>query len=421
MNEDHFSGGRSSLFVNGKALALFGGGSVVSAVFDLPALSAVLAFLFFFCLASRLWGESALHRVRAEVRSMPGGLFPQGTAEVEVRIKNEKWIPVIWLEVLRPLAQKDALVPLEEKILEEDQRQLLQRKFTFLMGQEELIWTSRWEARRRGLFRPERMYLQAGDGFGLTQARRSIDGGSGAVAVYPALQDVSAEFFLRDIWDCSGGGNGYLEDPTVIQSTRDYQLTDSFKRINWRLTARTQQTVVNTYETILPKSAHFIVDCESFNGIAAEEEAFEDTLSILTSLLVQLRQAGMRFGVSMPQGRWSNAAEFPGGTPLEEILHAFSAYELCALIRPEDPHEPYYALPSVFREEELLRQESVGRFYYVCFSLDKAKKQRLFRRLDSSRTVLLPYAQITGKDREMLREFTVLTLTALKRRNDHDP
>lgn len=411
--------GRSSLFVSGKAIALFGCGAVVSAVFHLSALSAVLAFLCFFCLASRLWGEGALRNIGVETEFYPGGLFPQGTVELKLRVKNEKWLPVIWLEVFQPLGEKDALAPCDEEIVQEDGQRFLRRKFTFLMGQEELLWTSHWTAQRRGLFHPEQMLLQAGDGFGLTQACRRIGAAGRSVAVYPALQPVSPELFLRDLWDCSSGAKGYLEDPTVIQSTRDYQRTDPVKRINWRLTARTQRTVVNTYETILPKAAHFIVDCESFNGVQPQEAAFEDTLSILTSLLVELHHSGMRCGVSLPRSLRSAAAEYSPDASLEEILRAFAGYAFYPLEKPEDPHDPPRVLPAVFREE-ILQRENVGRFYYVCASVEQVKHQRFFQRLESSRTVLLPYTSPSASERAALRDFTIVPLTTLKRGDGHD-
>ena len=416
MNEDLFSGERSSLFVGTKALAGFAALSVISAVFDFSALSAAFAFLFFFCLASRLWGEGALSRVEVEAEGTPTALFPGGEVELRVKIKNDKWLPVIWLELLQPLGTQDALVPEGETVLAVEGERFLSRKFTFVMGREEIFWTSRWKAERRGLFRPEQMLLRAGDGFGLTQAQRGVGGRGRHIAVYPARQNISAEPFLRDMWDAVGGAKGYLEDPTVIKSTRDYQMTDPFKRLNFRLTARLQRPVVNTYETILPKSAHFIVDCESFNGENAESEAFEDTLSILTSLLLRLQEAEVRCGVSLPQSRRKAAVDLVHSerTPLAQILYAFAAYEFRPLQRTEDPHDPPFAPPPVFREEQILSLENVGRYYYVCFSPEKVKKNRLLHRLDGRRTVLLPYT-LPQEDEAWLREFTVVGLTTLKR------
>lgn len=430
MRDDLFLGARSSLFVSTGSLALFAALSVLCAIFGMRELCAVLAFLFFFCLVSRLWGESALKNVEVSYEGAPASLFPPGEVTLKFRIKNNKLLPVIWLELVQLLEEDAPLFPADPAEVcrvSGDQARLegsrgeeaafLHKKFTFVTGGEELAWESRWTARRRGIFRPARMELRGGDGFGLTQKERHIGGGDRCVAVYPALQSVSTELFLQDMWEAASGAKGYLEDPTIIKSTRDYALTDPFKRINWRVTARSQKTVVNTFETILPKSAHFIVDCESFNGPEVESEAFEDMLSILTSLILRLDAAGIQCGVSLPKSKHASAREILGAerTPLEEILFAFAGYELRELVRVEEGERKVYARPSVFNMSRVLSLRNAGKFYYLCSSLDKIEKTGLVSRLDPGRTVLLPYTEPDSLQEAALHEFSVVGLRTLKR------
>lgn len=421
MNDDLFFGARSSLFVSNQALVCFFALAIFSAMTHYSVLCVVFSFLFFFCFISRFWGETSLHGVTTEFSAEPSALFPGGETTASLRIRNAKWLPVIWMEIIQLLEDKAPLIPAESGEvcrMKDEEGTFLHKKFTFVMGQEELVWQCRWTACRRGLFRPAQMHLRAGDGFGLTQASKRLSGENGRfVAVYPALQDVSTDLFLQDMWDAASGAKGYLEDPTIIKSTRDYTPVDPFKRINWRLTARGQRTTVNTYETILPKSAHFIIDCESFNGYPAEEDAFEDMLSILTSVLIRLRSAGILCGVSLPQSRRSGPREILGTeeTPLEEILLAFAGYELCQLIKPDQPEKDPYALPAVFHQSSILSMQNVGRFYYVCSSLHKVKKQSLLPRLESGRTVLLPYDMSRDEASGIAQEFSVVELKTLKR------
>ena len=428
MEDKLFLGAGSSLFVSTGALVLFGGLAILSAVFACWSLCAVLAFLFFFCLASRLWGESALRDVEVRSRAVPGALFPPGEVEMEMHIHNRKLLPVIWLEVVQLLDESAPLIPAdpgEVRRVSGDQARLegaegdgeasfLYKKFTFVMGGEEITWNSRWLARRRGIFRSGGLRLRGGDGFGLTQKERPAGGaGDAFVAVYPAVQPVSAELFLRDMWEASGGAKGYLEDPTVIRSTRDYLPTDSYRRINWRVTARSQRTVVNTYETILPRAAHFIFDGESFNGPVPQSEALEDALSILTSVILRLDAAGIRCSLSLCRGRDSGPREILGaeGTPLEEILTAFAGYALRELVRSEEGKP--YARPAEFHDHAVLALRDVGRFYYVCSDLARVERRGLVYRLDPLRTTLLPYADASGGH---LGDFAVTGLQTLKRR-----
>ena len=427
MEDKLFLGAGSSLFVSTGALVVFGGLAILSAVFACWPLCAVLAFLFFFCLVSRLWGESALRDVEVRSRAAPGALFPPGEVEMEMHIRNRKLLPVIWLEVVQLLDENAPLIPADSGEVrrvsgvqarlegaEEEEAAFLYKKFTFVMGGEQITWNSRWIARRRGIFRSRGLRLRGGDGFGLTQRDRPAGGAEDAfVAVYPAVQPVSAELFFRDMWEASGGTRGYLEDPTVIRSTRDYLPTDSYRRINWRVTARSQRTVVNTYETILPRAAHFIFDGESFNGPVPQAEALEDTLSILTSVILRLDAAGIRCSISLCRSRDSGPREILGadGTPLEEILTAFAGYALRELVRPEEGKP--YARPAEFHDYAVLALRDVGRFYYVCSDLARVRRRGLMYRLDPARTTLLPYAGASGG---RLGDFAVVGLQTLKRR-----
>lgn len=430
MDDKLFIGARSSLLVSNGALALYAVLAVLSAVFHVTSLCAVLAFLLFFCGVSRLWGESALRGVQVTCQSAPAALFPPGEATLRMRIQNNKLLPVIWMEVVQLLEEDAPLIPADPgEICHVQGRQaelegasgeeaaFLYKKFTFVMGGEEIVWESRWNAQHRGIFRPGRLRLRGGDGFGLTQKEQLTGGTDAFVAVYPRVQPVATDLFLRDMWEASSGAKGYQEDPTIIKSTRDYALTDSYRRINWRVTARTQNTVVNTYETILPKSAHFIVDGESFNGPAVQREELEDTLSILTSLILGLEDAGIRCGVSLPRSRTDGPREILGAerTPLEEILTALAGYTLRPLVKPEENGAKPYARPAEFQEGQILSLQNVGRFYYLCSSLERAQSCSLVTRLDPARTVLLPYAAPAADREASLREFHVVGLQTLKR------
>ncbi len=434
MEDNLFLGARSSLFVSTGGLVLFGALAVLSAVFGMMELCAVLAFLFLFCLVSRLWGESALRGVQVRYEGAPAALFPPGEVTLRFHIKNDRLLPVIWMELVQLLAEDPPLTPADPSEIrrvsgdqarlegaEGEEAAFLYKKFTFVMGGEELVWDSRWIARRRGIFRPAKVQLRGGDGFGLTQKEQLVGGGDRCVVVYPALQPVSASLFLQDMWEATSGAKGYLEDPTIIKSTRDYTLTDPFKRINWRVTARSQKTIVYTFETILPKSAHFIVDCESFNGHQCRMEDFEDMLSILTSLILRLEELGIQSGVSLPRSKHAMPQVLLGAerTPVEEILYAFAGYELRDLVFPEEGKPIPYALPAQFRESRILSLRNVGRFYYVCGGLDKLDKNGLVSRLDPGRTILLPYHMPESLQETALHEFSVVGLQTLKRGDGH--
>lgn len=413
---------RSSLFVSPGVLVLAFALSVTCAILDRPELCAAFACLFFLCLAARLWGQYTLHKVTAACFGEPAALFPPGEVSLTFQIRNNKLLPLLWLEVVQKLEDDAPLIPADPRevarltVTDGDgsrQETYLYKKFTFLTGREELLWESRWQARRRGIFHPGQLQLRSGDGFGLMQSQQTLDQQAGGIAVYPALQPVETALFLRDTWEAASGAKGYLEDPTVIQNTRGYTPQDSFRRINWRLTARTQETMVNTYETILPKAACFILDGESFNGITPQTEALEDTLSILASLVMTLTEAGLSCSLCLPRSRTMPAQDLVG-TSREEILRALAGYQLRELVQPEDPDIPPYVRPSVFRSDRILTGTAAGRFYYLCSSVDALRSQPLLHRLDPARTLLLPYQDPAPGQTTL---FSTVPLTSLKRRD----
>jgi len=424
-------GAQSSLFVSRNGLLTFGALTLLCAILGANALCLAFGFLFFLCLISRLWGGHSLKHVQASCEGTPLALFPPGEVTLRFSLKNDKLLPLIWLEIVQFLDEDAPLIPADPEDIcrisalqaqipdaqEEQEVSFLYKKFTFIMGGEEIQWESRWNACRRGIFHPAQLQLRAGDGFGLTQKERRItDAEASSVAIYPALQPVLADTFLRNTWETSGGAKGYLEDLTLISSTRPCTPEDSFRRINWRLTARSQQTMVNTYEKIQPRSVCFILDGESFNGPDRQSDALEDTLSILTSLILRLHRSGIQCSVALPRSRTAPAREIFGveQTPLEEILLAFAGYELRPLIRPDDPRKPPYAAPSVFRDERILSLRNTGRFYYVCSTPERVQPKGLISRLENSKTVLMPYTVPDSPGDPVLQGFPVMGLCSLK-------
>lgn len=111
MDDKLFIGARSSLLVSNGALMLYAVLAVLSAVFHVTSLCAVLAFLLFFCGVSRLWGESALRSVQVTCQSAPAALFPPGEVTLRMRIQNNKLLPVIWMEVVQLLEEDAPLIP----------------------------------------------------------------------------------------------------------------------------------------------------------------------------------------------------------------------------------------------------------------------------------------------------------------------
>ncbi len=418
-------GGGSSHLIYLGSLGACLGCSLLASFFGFTALAAFLLFLFALCLASRLWGLGSLERLEAALECPASRFFVGQEVPMRCRLANNKLLPLLWLELYQLLPDPGCLWPQDpskvtQVTLPAGESAALRdfpalgRKFTFLLWHQSLEWETLWQARCRGVYPVESLLLRGGDGLGLTQAELELPLFQPRMfAVYPRLQPVNAQLFLRDMWDSQWGGKGYLEDVTVIKSSRDYQSTDSWKRINWRMAARQQPLQVNIHETILPKAAHFVLDGQSF---LEDPEGLEDVLSLLASVLVRLQEAGVPCGLSLPKSRDFPPADLfaADGALTEDLLFRLAGYQLLKpspYLQEEADLAPFRL--SVFDREALVRGAArAGRVYFATRELSAFRAWSLVEGLEASGLTLLPYREPPA-DLPPL-DFTVVPLTSIQ-------
>ncbi len=285
---------------------------------DIPGAGILLMAVAVTGLASRLWGLYALRDMEASALSEREAISAGQSVTVRYTIKNNKALPLVWVELCQDVPVRGCLVPddsfhLREFSPEEAARtgraRAYFRRFAFVMGYSELSWDVVWTGVRRGVYRPENLVLQSGDGFGLTQTSGEVSGLKGRMlVVWPKLVPVETWPFLRHVWTGTAGRAGWSEDPTVMRGERAYQPGDPWKRIDWRTAARSDELMVRQYDTVTPLSVLFILDALSM-------EDGEEAISILASLIHTLFWSGIECGLALP------------ATGVREPL----------LLRPEDP------------------------------------------------------------------------------------
>ncbi|MBR6231339.1 MAG: DUF58 domain-containing protein [Lachnospiraceae bacterium] len=254
-------------------------------------------------LVSRLWGIFALSKVKVTVRAESEVLSAGQQVKIEYMIENDKSLPLVWLEMCQDAAKNGCLEPDSSMTLrcfspEEAHysgwEKAYMRKFAFLMGHSEMEFECIWTGKRRGVYRPRNIILKSGDGFGLTQTVSETGGLAGTVfVVWPELKPVDTSVFLKNILNGNTGKSGWVEDPSVLRNEREYQEGDSWKRIDWRAAARTDELYTKQYEIIRPSSLLFVIDTSSF---ADKEEA----LSIAASVIWELSNKGITAGICLP-------------------------------------------------------------------------------------------------------------------------
>ena len=406
MNKGRLSYSRSSAIVSLPVMGLCLLLGLLAAFFGQGALSAALMFVFLFALAARLWSALAARRLKFSIKSPADGVFPGDELEFKLRAENDKFMPLVWLDLFAPVPVSSCMVPEDSRKPEEWECSGLEeqgasteivgeKRFSLIMWYETVSSTMRWRAERRGIFSMSGWRLRTGDGFGLEQLELELPQSDlREIAVYPKLVNVIPDMFLRNLWNSESGSRGVMEDPTVIRSTRDYMTTDSLKHINWRLAARGLPLTVNVFEDILPKSVHFIVDGDSFAPLGERSEELEDTLSIIGSLAVRLERAQVRCGLSLPSGKGRAPVNLfaADGAQTADLLWALAAYELPEP-KLDDNGERIFPPPKFYEAPIYDGVRAAGRFYYVAYSSASLPDRKLLRALGSGCTTVLTYEE----------------------------
>lgn len=254
-------------------------------------------------LAGRLWGQYALHKVELRVAADSETLSVGQKIRIHYELKNNKALPLIWLELCQTVPPRGCLRPesgfsLHTVSEEESQttgvKEAWMRRFAFFAPYGTIQWDTDWTADCRGVYRPGPFALQSGDGFGLTQIRDSADALKDRVfVVWPKIILVDTAPFLRHVWTGTVGRMGFTEDPTVVKGTRAYQPGDPWKHMDWRTVARTDEFTVKQFDTVMPLNVLFVLDLKS---LLDPEEA----ISLLASLILALEQRGVACGLALP-------------------------------------------------------------------------------------------------------------------------
>lgn len=297
-------GFQSALLVSVGVIAGSFGASLLAWWVRADAVAVLLLTVSAVGLVSRLWGMHALKRVETELRAERETLSVGQSIRLHYSVTNNKALPLIWLELCQDVPRRDCVTPgegferlrfSEEEAAFTGRDEVYLRRFSFLTAFKKIEWDCLWTGQRRGVYRPGKLLLRSGDGFGLTQTvGETVGFGEKLLVVWPRIVPVKTQAFLRNIWTGRTGRAGWVEDPSVLRGERAYQPGDPWKRIDWRSAARTDELYVRQYETLQPMSVLFILDSASLDDP-------EEGISLTASLIRHLSLEGIRCGLALPQ------------------------------------------------------------------------------------------------------------------------
>ncbi len=199
--------------------------------------------------AAWAWTRYALVRLYAQVGISQTHAFVGESIELTLQLENLKIIPLTALqirinlpEILEPSNQ--AFSKLHESLPDEG----VVVRTTSLRWYERLTWRFQIPLLTRGYFQLARIDLKSGDLFGVFRRDRT-DSAEHTLWVYPEVLPLQRLGLpqLRPQGE-RRGGQRLFEDPTRLQTIRDYRAGDPMKKVDWKATARRQALQSRVYD-----------------------------------------------------------------------------------------------------------------------------------------------------------------------------
>jgi uncharacterized protein (DUF58 family) len=410
----------SSILIGTPALVIWLAGGLVTLALGKLSLCSFFLILLAVGILARLWSHSALFRVEPELHAASASIFAGDRVELSCSITNRKLLPLIWLGYIQYLPRNGCMEPLDPQeisqapvpakeadalldayrlaVQQEKEhpseppveiprptltRPAYTRRFAFVLWNQTLEWKTTWQAVHRGVYPITQVLLQSGDGFGLSQVESLAPiPEQPTYVVYPKVVPVKTAFFMTNLWQAQQGKAGHVEDCTITRSERDYQNGDPWKRIDWRVAARGGGLQVKLYETIQPRTVHFLLDAASFLD-SGDRDALEEAISVVSSLILQLDAGGILCGLSLPETDLQPEAHmFPGPQSTRQmLLFALARFDWAEQVQP-------------FSRDALAgNRDQMGQGYFVTYRAQTHDTLSLLESLGNFGLTLLPWVR----------------------------
>ena len=308
----------------------------------------LLYALFGVYFVGRLWAQRSLASVTLR-RHHDHRVFLDQTFEIDVKLHNQSWLPVLWMRLTDSVPTGLTLGSSFRQIVS-------------LQPRERLTLTYTLNGRRRGYYRLGPLATAGGDLLG-SKTYEHQETGDDFVVVYPKIIP------LRDLGLPSQSPFGIVpsrerifEDPTRIQGVRDYQPGDSLRQMDWKTSARVGSLQVRRFEPAISLETAILLNLNGDDYAQRyRNQATELGIVVAASVaahLTEKRQAvGLftngadPFGLSSSEDEASGLA--PAHPPRKGREHLMNILDLLARIETSSADE---ALPFL----ELLNRKSLG-------------------------------------------------------------
>ncbi len=321
--------------------------TLVGVVLDNQFLLVVALSLFVVAAVSWAWNQLSLFGLHYDRRLSETRAFLGETIELTLEVKNQKILPLTWLEVLDVfppyLAVEGAqVVPNRSSNLGEFRTfwmpgvfQGLRRSFTV-------------RCTERGFHSYGPATITTGDGFGFF-SRKVVKTGHDHLIVYPRIYSVDElRLPAKNPFGVRAARDRLFEDPLRTKGIREWQPADGLRRVHWKATARHQRMLSRIYEPSEEPQILLLLNVTTLprHWQGSIPELTERVISVTASL------AAMCVESRVPVGLVSNGM-LPGSDQPLRLLPGRSPNQLVRILETLAGITPFASLPI---EEMLLRE-----------------------------------------------------------------
>jgi uncharacterized protein (DUF58 family) len=292
-----------------------------------------LPFALFYLLAGILvggyaWTRFALQRIDSLIQVESTHIEVGGGLLVKVRIDNNTFLPLPWMEI-------DDGTP--QHLVTTD----LPRQATAVPLLGSRVVNFRLTARRRGHYAVGPIQVTLGDPFGLFQGIRSFES-RGLITVFPRVHRIEGvPVPLSQPFGPVRTRERAFEDPSNQSEIRDYRTGDNPRHIHWKTSARLGELMVRQYELNATTTMVIFPDLCAASSVGESAETVIELAASITALGIQRKidvglvtYAQERFGVTAVRGQRGfqeilevlARVEATGIIPIDQVLEREAAH-----------------------------------------------------------------------------------------------
>jgi Protein of unknown function DUF58 len=289
-----------------------------------PSLSIVFGTALLAIGIAWLTGRVALTGVSYDRTLLPGRLFPGDGAELRIRIRNQKLLPLSWMSINDPVqfnvirATRDLSDLLRFsggiEVSESLGHSLVNDLAIGPFGEVERTYAL--TAVQRGVYTLGPAEIETGDLFGVFRHKANL-GERLEVIVYPRIfrpEEIGLPF--RESLGEVVARRSLYDDPTLIAGSREYRRGDPLRRVHWKATARTGELQVRFNDPSTTAKLMIVLNLNTFQHVwqGVELERMESSIDVAASLALWALQK--RFVVGLrSNGVVAGAEETPRIAP----------------------------------------------------------------------------------------------------------